>query len=74
MQTERNELERRGNVSLLALDEANETERGYGNLESRQAVNPKVILEELFELLEEYGPAWYTEDHHRRAVAALLMP
>jgi len=25
---------------------------------------------ELFELLEEYAPVWYTEQHHRRALAA----
>ena len=25
---------------------------------------------ELFELLEEYAPAWYSEEHHNRAVAA----
>jgi hypothetical protein len=36
-----------------------------------QSVDPKVVLEELFELLEDYGPGWYTEDHHNRAVAAL---
>ena len=34
--------------------------------------SPKVVLEEFFLLLEEYGPQWYTEDHHNRAVAALL--
>jgi len=26
---------------------------------------------EMFNLLEEYAPTWYTEEHHRRAVAAL---
>jgi hypothetical protein len=30
------------------------------------------VLEELFLLLEEYAPAWYTEEHHNRALAALL--
>jgi len=25
---------------------------------------------ELFGLLEEYAPLWYTEQHHRRALAA----
>ena len=25
---------------------------------------------ELFELLQEYAPVWYTEQHHNRAVAA----
>ena len=29
------------------------------------------ILLELFELLEEYAPMWYTEDHHNRAASAL---
>jgi hypothetical protein len=26
---------------------------------------------ELFELLEEYAPVWYTEEHHNRALAVL---
>jgi hypothetical protein len=30
------------------------------------------VLEELFQLLEDYAPTWYTEAHHNRAVAALL--
>ena len=29
------------------------------------------VLEELFHLLEDYAPTWYTEEHHNRAVAAL---
>ena len=29
------------------------------------------VLLEMFELLEAYAPTWYTEDHHRRATAAL---
>jgi hypothetical protein len=33
---------------------------------------PREVLEELFQLLEDYAPAWYTEAHHNRAVAALL--
>ena len=28
-------------------------------------------LRELFELLEDYAPTWYTEEHHNRAIAAL---
>lgn len=28
-------------------------------------------LAELYELLEEYGPTWYTEEMHHRAEAAL---
>ena len=29
------------------------------------------VFREMFNLLEQYAPAWYTERHHRRAVAAL---
>lgn len=36
------------------------------------APTQRAVLEELFTLLEDYAPAWYTEDHHNRAVAALL--
>jgi len=25
----------------------------------------------LFDLLEEYAPAWYTEEHHKQALSAL---
>ena len=37
----------------------------------RQSPNPKVVLKELLELLEEYGPLWYTEDLHNRINSAL---
>jgi hypothetical protein len=33
----------------------------------------KIVAEaflESFELLEEYAPTWYTEQHHRRALTA----
>lgn len=31
----------------------------------------RAALAELFELLEEYAPSWYSEAHHNRAVRAL---
>jgi hypothetical protein len=37
-----------------------------------EEVSPMKVLEELFELLEDYGPAWYTKENHDRAVAALM--
>ena len=37
-----------------------------------QASDPRAALEELFVLLEEYGPMWYTQEHHDRALKALL--
>lgn len=36
------------------------------------AANVEVALRELYLLLEDYAPAWYTEEHHRRALNALL--
>jgi hypothetical protein len=31
----------------------------------------KSALEELFKLLEDYSPSWYSEETHNRALAAL---
>ena len=38
----------------------------------KKTYDAKTVLEELFVLLEDYGPVWYTEEHHNRAVNALL--
>lgn len=32
---------------------------------------PAGVLKELFDLLEEYAPVWYTQELHDRAKAAL---
>ena len=37
-----------------------------------QLVDLRVALAEVFDLLEGYGPMWYTEDHHNRAFGALI--
>jgi hypothetical protein len=37
----------------------------------RPAPTPRAVLRELFDLLEEYAPVWYTEELHDRAKAAL---
>lgn len=29
------------------------------------------VFQELLNLLEQYAPTWYTEEHHRRALTAL---
>ncbi len=34
-------------------------------------MTPKDVLKELFDLLEEYAPIWYTEEHRMRAEAVL---
>ena len=51
--------------------------RNVGNLKTfksmdvRMSSSSHAVLRELFELLEDYAPAWYTEEHHERVVAAL---
>ena len=41
------------------------------NCGQQERARPITVLRELFELLEDYGPAWYTQESHDRAVAAL---
>ncbi len=38
----------------------------------RNTPRTETVLEELFVLLEDYAPTWYTKEHHDRAIAALL--
>ena len=40
---------------------------------SRPAPTPRAVLQELFDLLEEYAPTWYTEELHDRATEALSL-
>ncbi len=42
-----------------------------GNIFHAQTVEPLAVLRDLFELLEDYAPIWYTEELHIRAAAAL---
>ena len=35
------------------------------------APSTRMVLEEVFELLEDYAPIWYTEEQHDRILAAL---
>ena len=38
----------------------------------RNTPKTETVLQELFVLLEDYAPTWYTKEHHDRAIAALL--
>jgi hypothetical protein len=58
-------------VSSQTLEKANSAQRKSISREPLQPVNPRTVFVELFELLEEYGPSWYTEEQHNRAVAAM---
>lgn len=42
--------------------------------EAERVPTTREVLEELFQLLEDYAPIWYTEELHDRAVAALGRP
>jgi len=64
--------EQEKNVSSLLLDQANDAKSARMNLEPPQAATAQVVLGEFFALLEAYGPTWYTEEHQKRALAALL--
>jgi hypothetical protein len=37
-----------------------------------QGIDIKDALQELYLLLEDYAPVWYTQEHHDRALRALL--
>ena len=37
----------------------------------RKPASGSAVLRELFELLEDYGPSWYTEELHNRVATAL---
>jgi hypothetical protein len=42
------------------------------NLSEQPApADTKTVLSELFELLEDYSPVWYKQEHRDRAIAAL---
>ena len=59
-------------MNSLTLEEAATAKEISTDPKPRQALATKAALEELFALLEEYGPAWYTEEHHHRALNALM--
>jgi hypothetical protein len=42
-----------------------------GSEPEQQPAHPAVVFVELCELLEAYGPVWYTEEVHTRVFAAL---
>jgi hypothetical protein len=61
--------EKRMNVDQLGRTSTSTLEAGA---KERRVPTEREMLEELFELLEDYAPTWYTEEHHNRALAALL--
>ena len=63
---------RRGTkVSLQRVEERNEVQGRERDFERRPVLKAKEALVELFDLLEEYGPSWYSEAHRAKALAAI---
>jgi hypothetical protein len=55
------------------LEDANPGTVSFLELQRPSSDSPRAVLKELFLLLEEYGPGWYTAEHRRHALAALRM-
>jgi len=72
-ETKQDGIVRGGTVRIMAPNEMKDLRIRRSSLDQEPNAT-KAVLEELFSLLEEYGPAWYTEEHHKRIVAALLIP
>lgn len=58
-------------MSLQRIDERSEVAARERDFEQRGVAEVRETLVELFDLLEEYAPKWYTESHHARALAAI---
>jgi hypothetical protein len=58
-------------VSLQRIDEQIEVADRERDFEQRGVAEAREALVELFDLLEEYAPKWYTVSLHARALAAI---
>ncbi len=47
------------------------TSRSIISMDQHKPTSGNSVLRDLFELLEDYAPSWYTEELHNRAAAAL---
>jgi hypothetical protein len=59
-------------VNSERWDQTNSNNGKHASAEKEPtAPSVRTVLEEVFELLEDYGPVWYTEEHHDWILAAL---
>lgn len=58
-------------MSDSGSDEATGSHREKSDASPAQLESIAEVFRELFNLLEQYAPVWYTEEHHKRAVGAL---
>lgn len=57
---------------MMHFEVAPDLNAAPNNAQTNNASDVRTVLEELFVLLEGYGPVWYTQEHHDRALKALL--
>ena len=57
-----------GNVMSQAKSGGVSASRSQRDIERSRLAD---ALSDLHDLLEQYGPAWYTEEHHEKAESAL---
>lgn len=55
----------------MGLHRVTKTNKSFVSNREQLPVNAASVFFELFALLEEYGPSWYTKEHHDRAVHEL---
>jgi hypothetical protein len=65
------EMKRGTNVNLSEVEYRISKKNTAVNCQDLRSPSPSEVLAELVELLEEYGPSWYTEEQHNRAMMAL---
>jgi hypothetical protein len=59
-------------VNLERWDQSNPKNGKHASaIKEPSAPSVRTVLEEVFELLEDYAPLWYTEEHHDRILTAL---
>ena len=58
-------------MSEPEFDEWSGRHRKKSDISQMQLSFVAEVFLELFKLLEQYAPGWYTEEQHNRAVAAL---
>jgi hypothetical protein len=58
-------------MSFPELQEANPDKGSSSGCEHPELENLREVLQQLFELLEQYSPIWFTEEYRNRAMTAL---
>lgn len=70
---------------MIPIDLGPERDLEMAHEEGRRSIENEVVefrdsqrelvraLQTLFDLLEQYAPSWYTEEHHNQALAALRL-